>query len=104
MQYNACFFIILFSDNYVEFDNKLSMEIFYYFKLYLIINGIIMIGYYLISSGLAYVLFYKVRREKWKKMRIQERYPKSKSIRREIKWSVITVFILGALTTVLYYF
>lgn len=58
-----------------------------------------LLGYYLVPAGSVYLLFYVLKRDQWRAMKIQDRYPDGKNIRREIKWSVISVLIVSMITT-----
>ena len=69
--------------------------------LYAKVFILILFGYYLIPAGSIYFILYVWKRKKLTKYRIQERYPGIKSIRREIKWSLITILISSVLVTIL---
>ncbi len=61
---------------------------------------IILFGYYMIPAGLSYLYFYVIRRDQWKPRHIQKRYPQTKSVLREIKWSFSTVLIITLITCI----
>lgn len=69
--------------------------------LFLKVFMLILVGYYLIPAGSAYIIFFVLKRRKWKNRKIQERYPDKVSIGREIKWSLLTVTITAVLATML---
>lgn len=77
------------------------MDTLAFLWLYLKIFLLVLLGYYFIPAGSVYFLFFVINRRKWKKRRIQERYPDTTSIRREISWSMITVAITSLLATIL---
>lgn len=78
------------------------MDIAYYIQQYLVILALILVGYYLLPAGTAYWLFYIFRKEQWKRLHIQQRYPSRRTILREIKWSLLSVAILSFFTLLLY--
>lgn len=80
------------------------MEYSYYIKQYFINYGIILFGYYLIPAGLTYFLFYVLKKNQWKTKRIQDRYPKKKSVNREIKCSLRAILFFAFYTTLLNFF
>ncbi|MCB0593433.1 MAG: sterol desaturase family protein [Lewinellaceae bacterium] len=63
----------------------------------------ILLGYYLLPAGLAYLLFFVFKKEDWEKMRIQERRPKLRSIYHEIRWSLLSVCLFSIFTLILFY-
>jgi Delta7-sterol 5-desaturase len=69
--------------------------------LWLKVYMLILFGYYLIPGGIAYYLFFSLKRKKWKFRRIQDPYPDTRSISRELKWSMLTIFITSILATIL---
>jgi lathosterol oxidase len=77
--------------------------IFLFLKYYYVIFLLLLFGYYLIPAGLWYYLFFIRNREKWKHMRIQKKFPGVKQIRREIKYSILSVAIFSFISVFLYY-
>lgn len=67
--------------------------------LFIKIFLLLLVGYYLIPAGSMYYLFFMAKRTRWKNRRIQDRYPEPGAIRREIKWSILTVFITSVMAT-----
>jgi Delta7-sterol 5-desaturase len=60
--------------------------------------------YYLIPVSITYYVMFIRNRSKWAKKRIRFEFPSPKSIRHEIKWSLVTVLIFSALTMLVYHF
>lgn len=52
---------------------------------------------YILAAGLVYFVFYIWKRHDWKHLRIQPNFPKPTRIYNEIKWSIVSRFILGTL-------
>jgi lathosterol oxidase len=52
---------------------------------------------YLIIAGIAWLLYYRLLRKRITFKKIQQRYPTGKDYRREICYSILTVFIFAAL-------
>jgi len=48
---------------------------------------------YFLTSGLAFIVFYVIYKKKWQKKRIQLNFPNQKDYYREIRYSIITIFI-----------
>src|SRR5262245_36232921 len=68
---------------------------------YLFILFLLIFVYYLLPAGLMYYLFFIRNREKWKYMRIQEKFPVSGSVRREIGWSLFSLSLFAFYTVLL---
>lgn len=61
------------------------------------------IGYYIIPAGSAYLLFYVIKREKWKHLRVQDRFPRMQTVWLEIRYSLLTLVITAAMVMALFY-
>lgn len=48
---------------------------------------------YLLVAGVFYALFYVVKRDSWLRRKIQSGFPESKQIQREIKYSLLSIFV-----------
>lgn len=59
-------------------------------------------GLYFIPVLLAYYVFFIRKREHWKRMRIQRQFPGSTQIKREIKYSILSIAIFSFLSVFLY--
>ena len=57
---------------------------------------------YLIPAGFFHLIFYTGRRDRYEAMRIQERRASPKSVRREVKASLVAILLLAAYATLLY--
>jgi Delta7-sterol 5-desaturase len=79
-----------------------KMDLSYYTRLFLIILTLLLFGYYLIPAGGAYLYFYVFKKEDLENKHIQKNYPTRQSIKREIKWSLISVVILAFIVLILY--
>src|SRR5437870_3862411 len=77
--------------------------VFLFLKYYVVIFLLLISGYYFIPAGLWYYLLFIRKREKWKHLRIQEKFPAAKQIKREIKYSILSVAIFSFLSVFLYY-
>ncbi len=55
--------------------------------------------YYLVPAGLMYYIFFIRKREKWKHMRIQGKFPVKGTVRREICWSLFSLALFALYTT-----
>lgn len=53
---------------------------------------------YLFFSGLAFLLFYIWKKRSWLHLKIQKQFPKRKKIHQEIKYSILSIFIFGAVS------
>lgn len=51
---------------------------------------------YLLFAGLAYLLFYVVKRREWLFMKIQQKYPENKQVLTEIKYSFLTFLVFSS--------
>jgi Delta7-sterol 5-desaturase len=71
-----------------------------FWKAYLLHN-IVFYGRYFLFAGLAYLLFYVLNKNKWIENKIQKKYPESKQIKREIKDSLLSIFIFSLLFIVI---
>lgn len=76
------------------------MEIVY-LKSFTKVFLIFLFGYYLIPVGISYFVFFIWKKNKWKTKRIQNKFPESDSIKREIIWSLISVTLFSVLTVFL---
>jgi Delta7-sterol 5-desaturase len=65
-----------------------------FWKGYLLHN-IVLYGRYFLFAGIAYLFFYVLYKNKWIDNKIQKRYPESKQIKREIKDSLVSIFIFS---------
>ena len=77
--------------------------IFLFLKYYAFFFTLLITVYYFIPAGLWYYLFYVKKREKWKYMRIQSQFPSAKQIKREIRYSVLSISIFSVISVFLYY-
>src|SRR5689334_1354362 len=77
-------------------------SIFLFLKYYTVIFLLLLFGYYLIPAWLWYYLFSIKNGDKWKHMRIQKKIPSVNQIRREIKYSVLSVAIFSFLSVFIY--
>jgi lathosterol oxidase len=77
--------------------------IFLFLKYYTTFFLLLFSCYYFIPAALWYYLFYIRKREQWKHMRIQQKFPSSEQIKREIKHSAISVAIFSLISVLLYY-
>ena len=78
------------------------MPVAYYLQLYLTIFLLILFGYYLLPAGTTYFIFYIFQKGQFSNQHIQKRYPTARSIRHEIKWSLIAISLFALLTLLLY--
>ncbi|MCE9600019.1 MAG: sterol desaturase family protein [Spirochaetia bacterium] len=83
----------------IDWTNPQWSQIGKHFGLVLVI----LTGRYLVIAGGAFLYFWKWRREVWQDRRIQLSFPKSDTIRQEIKYSLITTFIFGLVSLFLSY-
>jgi sterol desaturase/sphingolipid hydroxylase (fatty acid hydroxylase superfamily) len=60
-----------------------------------LIGLLIQLVRYGVVTGIAYYLFYQLKKEQWLFMKIQKRFPKKKDIQREILYSLLTMLIFG---------
>lgn len=51
---------------------------------------------YLIFAGIAFLIFYVLKRRKWLFMKIQQKYPENKQILTEIKYSMLSFLVLAS--------
>lgn len=51
---------------------------------------------YIIFAGLAYLIYYVIKRREWLFMKIQQRFPESKQILTEIKYSLLTFAVFAS--------
>jgi len=51
---------------------------------------------YLLFAGLAYLIFYVVKRREWLFMKIQQKYPENKQMLTEIKYSFLTFLVFSS--------
>src|SRR5437868_1662444 len=58
---------------------------------------------YFIIAGIAYWLFYLLRKDIWLHKKIQQRFPKKENIRYEIKYSILNTLIFSVLGTGTYW-
>ncbi len=65
-----------------------------FWKAYLFHN-IVLYGRYFLFAGIAYLIFYVLYKNKWIEKKIQKRTPDSKQIKREIRDSLISIFIFS---------
>lgn len=77
--------------------------VFLFLKYYTIIFLLLASGYYFIPAGIWYYLFFIRKREKWKHMRIQKKFPAAIQIKREIKYSLFSIAIFSLISVFLYY-
>lgn len=71
---------------------------------FFVILCLFMFLYYLIPVSAAYYIFFVSKNTRWKNRRIQDRSPSIESIKREIKWSVLSIVIFSILASILYQF
>lgn len=62
------------------------------FKLWLILLGLLIVRYVLVA-GIPYLWFYVIRRKKYNKFKIQSSYPEKGQVFKEVKYSIVTLFI-----------
>jgi lathosterol oxidase len=62
---------------------------------FIVFNLAINLIRYFLIAGFAYFLFYVLKRNKWSQKKIQSKFPDSKQIVREIKNSIISIFIFA---------
>ena len=70
-----------------------------YINVFLISLAAIMLIYYMLPAWLSYRILNKWNKEKWEKNKIQTATRAEASIKREIAWSLSTVFIFSLLAT-----
>lgn len=58
---------------------------------------------YIFIAGGAYWLFYHIKKEGWYYRKIQQKFPQNKDIRREIRYSVLTMLIFSAVGLGIYF-
>lgn len=58
---------------------------------------------YLIFAGIAYLLYYVIKRQDWFYMKIQQRYPERKQIWTEIGYSVLTFTVFASVVVLIRY-
>lgn len=51
---------------------------------------------YLLFAGIAYALFYIIKRDNWLYMKIQQKYPERKQIVTEVKYSLLTFLVFAS--------
>src|SRR5690349_24610049 len=73
-----------------------------FLKQYLIIFSIMIMTLYFVPALLWYYLFFIKKRETWKYMRIQKKFPDRKQIRREIKYSILSLAIFSFFSVFLF--
>src|SRR5947207_15720524 len=56
---------------------------------------------YLIFAGLAFLIFYVIKRRAWLFMKIQQKYPERKQIFTEIKYSLLTFFVFATMSVII---
>jgi Delta7-sterol 5-desaturase len=66
----------------------------FFWKSYLLHN-LVQFGRYFVFAGIAYLQFYILFKNKWIDRKIQKRFPENKQIKREIKDSLISIFIFS---------
>lgn len=71
-------------------------------KLYAVIFSLLLTCYYHVPVAIWYYVFFVTKREKWKHQRIQKKFPDTKHISREIKYSVLSIAIFSIISLVLY--
>ncbi|WP_290838540.1 sterol desaturase family protein [Flavobacterium sp.] len=57
---------------------------------------------YLVMAGLAFVIFYVLFRERFRRIKIQRLFPKSRDYYRELKFSMLTMLIFTAYAVVIF--
>ena len=65
------------------------------FKLWLLLFSVLLLRY-IIVAGLPYMWLYVIGKNQFKRLKIQERHPERKQILKEIKYSMITLFIYSS--------
>jgi lathosterol oxidase len=70
-------------------------------KSYWVILMIIFLRY-LIIAGVAYLIFYVIKRNAWRFKRIQSKFPSNKDILREITFSIGTAFIFAGVGFIIF--
>ncbi|MBC7934034.1 MAG: sterol desaturase family protein [Rhizobacter sp.] len=65
-----------------------------FWKSYLLHN-IVQFGRYFVFAGLAYLVFYILFKNKWIDKKIQKRFPDNQQIKREIRDSLVSIFIFS---------
>ena len=73
-------------------------------KEFLTIFFIFLIGYYLIPIYLCNLIFSLIDKKRLEKIKIQKAIPQKESIKREIKWSVVSITIFSICATIVYQF
>ena len=74
--------------------------IIHYTIMYLEVLGVFVCSYFLVC-GLAWRILYSGKNEQMQSHKIQVRMPVRKSIQREIKWSMISMFVQAFMTVIL---
>lgn len=50
---------------------------------------------YIVFAGLAFLVFYRLLRKRWRQRKIQERFPEKEDYRRELGYSLVTILIFA---------
>lgn len=80
------------------FASNLSMETHKIILFNLVMNLL----RYFVLAGLAYFIFYKLKRNAWAKRKIQAKFPDSSQVQREIKNSLVSIFIFALVAILLF--